>query len=70
MKYLVSCTCGHAMDRHGWEGCGGDGPGVRCRCRKDEAAALDAAIEHARRHPWDALAPNTLAERAGEGDAA
>lgn len=53
MKYLVLCTCGHGLDRHGESGCGGDGPA--CGCRNDELQALDAAIEHARQHPWGAL---------------
>jgi hypothetical protein len=25
-----------------------------CRCRNDQEAALDTAIEHARSHPWGA----------------
>lgn len=51
MKYLVFCMCGHGLDRHGADGCDGDGR-MRCRCRNDQDAALDSAIEHARRHPW------------------
>jgi len=53
MKYLVYCTCGHAMDRHGSQGCTGEPPILGCSCDNTETAALDAAIEHARRHPWD-----------------
>jgi hypothetical protein len=52
VKYLVFCSCGHGLDRHDAAGCGGDGR-MACRCRRDQEAALDAAIEHARSHPWD-----------------
>lgn len=51
MKYLVFCNCGHGLDRHDSGGCGGDGH-MPCRCRKDQETALEAAIEHARSHPW------------------
>jgi hypothetical protein len=43
--------CGHGLDRHGADGCEGDGR-MPCRCRNDQETALDSAIEHARRHPW------------------
>jgi len=39
------------LDRHDPTGCGGDGR-LPCRCSRDQEAALDAAIEHARSHPW------------------
>lgn len=51
MKYLVYCTCGHGLDRHAFDGCGGDGR-TPCRCPRDQEGALDAAIDHARTHPW------------------
>jgi len=51
VKYLVFCSCGHGLDRHDPTGCGGDGR-LPCRCSRDQEAALDAAIEHARSHPW------------------
>jgi hypothetical protein len=51
MKYLVLCACDHGLDRHGPGGCEGDGH-MPCRCRNDQDRALDAAIEHARSHPW------------------
>ncbi len=51
MKYLVFCNCGHGLDRHSSGGCDGDGR-MPCICRHDQEAALDAAIEHARSHPW------------------
>ena len=60
MKYLVFCLCGHALDRHGARGC--DGDGMPCRCRKDQEGALDAAIEHARSHPWGAARTPEMAE--------
>ena len=56
MKYLVFCMCGHGLDRHGSEGCEGDGR-MACRCRRDQEAALDTAIEHARSHPWGVARP-------------
>ena len=55
MKYLVLCTCGHAIDRHGWEGCRPD-ERLPCRCRNDEASALEAAVEQARCNPLEAAA--------------
>ncbi|HZO93699.1 MAG TPA: hypothetical protein VFB22_07995 [Candidatus Baltobacteraceae bacterium] len=61
MKYLVSCTCGHALDRHDAFGCGGDGR-MPCGCGRDQEGALDAAIEHARTHPWGAWRPQTESE--------
>jgi hypothetical protein len=51
MKYLVFCPCGHGLDRHAAEGCGGDGR-MPCPCPRSQDVALDAAIEHARSHPW------------------
>jgi hypothetical protein len=33
-----------------------------CRCRKDQEGALDAAIEHARSHPWGAARTPEMAE--------
>jgi hypothetical protein len=69
MKYLVYCTCGHAMDRHGPEGCSGEPPMDGCRCPNSETAALDAAIDHARRHPWDGH-PGFAVSDLSEGDAA
>jgi hypothetical protein len=51
MKYLVYCPCGHALDRHDMEGCAGDGH-LPCGCPRSQDIALDAAIEHARTHPW------------------
>ena len=51
MKYLVLCTCGHGLDRHGPEGCGGDGR-MLCPCRNDQERALDSAVDHARSNPW------------------
>ncbi|HEX3464953.1 MAG TPA: hypothetical protein VHS78_12975 [Candidatus Elarobacter sp.] len=51
MKYLVFCQCGHSLDRHGADGCAGEGR-MPCRCRNDQERALDSAVEHARRHPW------------------
>jgi len=54
VKYLVYCTCGHNLERHGPEGCGG-ADGIRsgkCGCAFDQRDALDAAIAEARAHPW------------------
>ena len=59
MKYLVFCSCGHGLDRHDPTGCGGDGR-LPCRCARDQEAALDAAIEHARSHPWGSTRPTEL----------
>ena len=59
MKYLVFCNCGHGLDRHDGTGCGGDGR-LPCRCRRDQEAALDAAIEHARSHPWGSTRPTEI----------
>lgn len=54
MKYLVLCTCSHAVDRHGSFGCDGNGPMDRCDCRKTEEAALQAAVEDCRMHSgWE-----------------
>jgi len=47
VKYLVFCPCGHSLERHGYEGCDGDGDRT-CSCAHDSLAALDAAIERAR----------------------
>jgi hypothetical protein len=54
MKYLVFCTCGHTMERHGAAGCeGADAqPWFPCACKNDQARALDSAVEDARKHPW------------------
>jgi hypothetical protein len=51
MKYLVLCTCGHALDRHDQRGCAGE---IRtpCACRRDARQALEAAVEQARVSPW------------------
>jgi hypothetical protein len=51
MNYLVMCPCGHALDRHGEYGCGGDGLN-RCSCALGAERALDAAISEAALHPW------------------
>ena len=51
MKYLVMCPCGHALDRHGEYGCGGDGLNC-CVCALGPERALDAAITEAARNPW------------------
>ncbi|MDB5027484.1 MAG: hypothetical protein JWO66_1173 [Candidatus Eremiobacteraeota bacterium] len=56
MRYLVSCTCGHTVERHDSEGCGGYGD--RCWCGKDAAGALEAAVEHARLNPWEGQTPS------------
>jgi hypothetical protein len=56
MKYLVFCTCGHALDRHEPRGCGGDGR-LPCACVLDQERALDAAIDHARTYPWGTWRP-------------
>jgi hypothetical protein len=57
MKYLVFCSCGHSIERHGAEGCAGtDSPPVPCACPNDQGAALDAAIAEARSHPWGKVA--------------
>ncbi|HEX3550377.1 MAG TPA: hypothetical protein VHT53_08380 [Candidatus Elarobacter sp.] len=51
MKYLIYCVCGHGLDKHAFGGCSGDGR-MPCRCRRDQEAALDSAIDDARSHPW------------------
>jgi hypothetical protein len=58
MKYLVFCTCGHSLERHGADGCEGadSRPQVPCACPNDQAAALDAAVDEARSHPWGKVA--------------
>jgi hypothetical protein len=58
VKYLVFCSCGHSLERHGADGCAGaDAPQpLPCPCPKDQAAALDAAIAEARTHPWGKIA--------------
>ena len=54
MKYLVLCDCAHTLDRHGAEGCAGDG--IRaCACSKNEDGALEAAVDHARMHPCEGM---------------
>ena len=55
--YLIFCTCGHALDRHGPEGCGGEG-NLACRCLNDHEGALESAIERARIHPWGTPQPD------------
>lgn len=52
MKYLVLCPCAHPLDRHGAEGCGGDGI-MPCPCPNSEDGALEAAIDGARLRPWE-----------------
>jgi len=61
MKYLVFCSCAHALDRHGPAGCAGDGH-MPCACRNDQERALDSAIEHARSHPWGVSRPDAPLE--------
>jgi hypothetical protein len=51
MKYLVSCTCGHSLERHGLRGCAGDGSRA-CTCERDPGRALEAAIDDVRSRPW------------------
>ena len=58
MKYLVFCSCGHSLERHGAEGCEGDDSrhAAPCPCPNDQGAALDSAIAEARSHPWGKIA--------------
>jgi hypothetical protein len=51
MKYLVLCSCGHALDRHDQRGCAGE-KRLPCACPRDAGEALDAAIDQARISPW------------------
>lgn len=39
MGYLVSCPCGHAVDRHDHAGCH-----AQCACRRTPRESLDAVI--------------------------
>jgi hypothetical protein len=55
VKYLVFCSCGHALDRHSFDGC--DGENTPCRCRRDQERALETAIDDARTHPWGSWRP-------------
>jgi hypothetical protein len=54
VKYLVFCTCGHSLERHGPDGCTGPdvNPPLPCLCRFDQRDALESAISDARVHPW------------------
>jgi hypothetical protein len=61
MKYLVFCNCGHGLDRHASDGCGGDGRTL-CPCLNDQEDALESAIEQARRNPWGAARIDDAAE--------
>jgi len=46
MDFLISCPCGHTLERHGvHDGCG------RCACANNRVAALDALIEATKREP-------------------
>jgi hypothetical protein len=53
MKYLVFCTCGHALDQHGEGGCAGES-GRGCACVRDPGRALEAAVDDVRSRPWAA----------------
>lgn len=59
MKYLVICPCGHSMDRHEQDGCGGDG--WPCECVHTQEGALDAATRQARLHPWSPAGTDSAA---------
>jgi hypothetical protein len=56
VKYLVFCTCGHALDRHS-PSAGCDGDNAPCGCRRDQQRALDSAIDEARTRPWGTWRP-------------
>ena len=47
MKYLVECSCGHTLERHGAGGCRGEA-GFACACRRDQEGALETAIDAVR----------------------
>ncbi len=63
MKYLVLCDCGHGLDRHGADGCGGDGR-LSCPCGNDADGALESAVDQARRNPWGSPRIDETAESA------
>jgi hypothetical protein len=45
---MVLCPCGHTMDAHDRAGCAGDRR-LACRCARDRYAALEDAVDAARR---------------------
>jgi len=51
MRYLVFCECAHGLDRHGTQGC--DGDGMQCDCPHDQFSALESAIAQARSRAWE-----------------
>jgi|HubBroStandDraft_1064217.scaffolds.fasta_scaffold50644_2 hypothetical protein len=51
MKYLVMCPCGHALERHDLHGCEGDARSRACTCKRDQSAALEAAVDAVRSDP-------------------
>ena len=65
MKYLVSCPCGHALDRHeAASGCLGDGHSRDCSCARGPDEALDAAVLAVRSDPdaWQTTATSAVQE--------
>jgi hypothetical protein len=61
MKYLVRCVCGHGLDRHDVNGCGGDTRFRSCSCPRDQEAALQTALDEVRTNPetWRSRAEET-----------
>jgi|GEM_PF-3579751 len=45
MQYLIHCPCGHALSRHGDEGCRGSRTS-RCVCARSPADAFDALVRY------------------------
>ncbi|HZO95655.1 MAG TPA: hypothetical protein VFB22_18040 [Candidatus Baltobacteraceae bacterium] len=54
MQYLIHCPCGHALSRHGDDGCRGS-RSSRCVCARSPVDAFDALVRY-------------LAERSALGD--
>ena len=63
MNYLVLCPCSHGLDRHTESGCSGDGFRA-CNCPLTATAALEEAVDDARRNPW--LRSNSETDRPAE----
>lgn len=54
LRYLINCSCGHSVEAHAAGRCEGAG-GRRCTCAVGESAALERAMESAKREGFTAF---------------
>jgi hypothetical protein len=59
---MVLCPCGHTMDVHNHNGCGGDRR-LACRCVRDRYTALEDAVDAAARRHADAAPMRSVSAR-------